>query len=185
MSTVVQSLHRVAAHSLLGVFALYLIACSNNQTRPVRYTDVISTKTERDKACEEFGARHREHLGTDSRTDKIIDFYSEKIDTCVEARESQIENSFVVVDISGEFIKPMLEAPGDMGQGIFDCDSSGVDHTLIDKVREHRGYVDKVPYKEYMDDFQGGLPRTAKSAPKMLTRSDCEQWFKKELGELR
>ena len=37
-----------------------------------------------------------------------------------------------------------------MGQGLFDCDTSGVDHTLIEKVREHRGYVEKVPYGKYI-----------------------------------
>lgn len=181
-----QNRHHLISLVSWGVLALSLAGCSSNQTEPVRYTDtIISVRTERDRACEGFSVRHRRQLGADFKTDKIIDFYSEKIDTCVEARESQIENSFVVVDISGGFIKPMLEAPGDMGQGIFDCDSSGVDHMLTDKVREHHGYVDKVPYKEWMDDFQGGLPRTVKSAPKMLTRSDCERWFKKELRELR
>jgi len=142
-------------------------------------------KTERDKACEEFGVQHRKQLGADFRFEKINDFYSEKLDTCVEARESQVENRFVVVDISGGFIKPMLEGFGDFGQALFNCDSSGVDHTLIEKVRDHRGNVDKVPYVEWMDDFNGGPPSTVKSAAKIFTRTDCEKLFQKELRELR
>ena len=72
-----------------------------------------------------------------------------------------------------------------MGQGLFDCDTSGVDHTLIDKVREHRGYFDKVPYREYIDDFNGGLPRTVKSTPRMFTRKECKKLFLRELEEVR
>jgi hypothetical protein len=72
-----------------------------------------------------------------------------------------------------------------MGQGLFDCDTDEVDHTLIEKVREHRGYVDKLPYQEYLDDFNGSPSRTVKSAAKMFTRKDCERFFAKELQEVR
>jgi hypothetical protein len=181
-----QNKHSVAKALLWSLAFLSLWGCSHNPSGAMdEGSDLKRPKTERDKACEEFGVRHRKQLGADFKFDKITDFYSEKLDTCVEARESQIENTFVVVDISGGFIKPMLDGFGDMGQGLFGCDSSGVDHALIEKVRDHHGYVDKVPYDKWMDDFKGGPPRTVKSAPKMLSRGDCEEWFKKELRELR
>jgi len=178
--------HSVAKVLLWSLVFLSVGGCSRNRSGAISGgPDSKAAKTERDKACEEFGVQHRKQLGTDFRFQRITDFYSEKLDACVEARESQIENSFVVVDISGGFIKPSLEGFGDMGQGLFDCDSSGVDHILIEKVRDHHGYVYKVPYNEWMDDFKGGPPRTIKSAPKMFTRGDCEEWFKKELRELK
>ena len=174
--------------ALLWSLAFFSLGgCSRNQSGAIisRGSDSETAKTERDKVCEEFGVQHRKQLGTDFRFHMITDFYSKKLDTCVETLESQIENNFLVVDISGGFIKPSLQGLGDMGQGLFDCDSEGVDHTLIKKVRDHGGHVEKLPYVEYMDDFKGGPPRTVKSAPRMFTREDCEEWFKKELRELR
>jgi hypothetical protein len=148
---------------------------------------IIGPKTERDNACEQFGQEHRRKIGTGDALSftRIYYFYSEKLDTCIQASEDQTKNNFLVVDISGGFIKPMLEGFGDMGQGLFDCDSSGVDHTLIEKVRDHHGYVDKVPYNEWMDDFNGGPPRTVKSSPRMVARDECEKYFRKELKEIR
>jgi hypothetical protein len=148
---------------------------------------IIGPRTARDKACEHFGQEHRRSVGIGDplRYSQIYDFYSEKLDTCIQASEDQTQNSFLVVDISGGFIKPSLEGVGDTGQGLFDCDTSGVDHTIVEKVREHHGYVWGVSYSEYMDDFNGGPPRTAKSAPRMFSRKDCEGFFRKELKEVR
>ena len=148
---------------------------------------IIGPKTERDKACEQFGQEHRRKVGTGDSLNfaRIYYFYSEKLDTCIQASEDQTKNNFLVVDISGGFIKPSLEGIGDMGQGLFDCDSEGVDHTIIEKVREHRGYVWNVPYSQYIDDFNGGPPRTVKSSPKMFAGDECEKYFHKELKEVR
>ena len=150
-----------------------------------REQDIIGARTERDKACAQFGQEHRRKAGGDYSFDLIDDFYRQKLDACIEALENQTQNWYAVADISGGFIKPSLEGFGDMGQGLFDCDADGIDHVVIKKVREHRGYVDKVSYQEYMDDFNGGPPRTVKSAAKMFTRKDCEQFFAKELREVR
>jgi hypothetical protein len=148
---------------------------------------IIGPKTERDKACEQFGQEHRRKIGTGDALSftRIYYFYSEKLDTCIQASEDQTKNNFLVVDIAGGFIKPSLEGLGDMGQALFDCDSAGVDHTIIEKVREHRGYVWGVPYAQYMDDFNGGPPRTVKSSPRMVVRDECEKYFHKELKEVR
>jgi hypothetical protein len=150
-----------------------------------REQEMVGARTERDKACERFGQEHRRKNGVDYSFDLIDDFCSQKLDTCIEVLENQTQNWYAVVDISGGFIKPSLDNLGDMGQGLFDCDTEGVDHTLIEKVREHGGYVDHVSYAEYIDDFNGGPPRTVKSATKMFTRKDCERFFAKELQEVR
>jgi hypothetical protein len=150
-----------------------------------RERDIVGARTERDIACAQFGQEHRRKVDAGYSVYLIDYFYSQKLDTCIEALENQTQNWYAVVDISGGFIKPSLEGIGDFGQGLFDCDTDGVDHTLIEKVREHRGYVYEVPYQEYLDDFNGNPPRTVKSAAKMFTRKDCEQFFAKELQEVR
>jgi hypothetical protein len=175
----------LGALSLCCFAFLCLWGCSRGQSGVISRSEPIRAKSERDKACEEFGLQHRKKLRQDDNSVAFTDFYSEKLDTCVETRESQVENLFAVVDISRGFMKGGLNLPGDMGQGLFDCDSAGVDHVLIEKVRDHRGYVWELPYTQYMDDFAGGPPRTQKSAPRMFTRKDCEEWFQKELSELR
>src|SRR5260370_3749220 len=120
--------------ALLWSLAFFSLGgCSRNQSGAIisRGSDSETAKTERDKVCEEFGVQHRKQLGTDFRFHMITDFYSKKLDTCVETLESQIENTFLVVDISGGFIKPRLHGLGALGQGLFDCLYDGVDHTLI------------------------------------------------------
>jgi hypothetical protein len=63
--------------------------------------DIVGERTERDKACERFGQEHRTKSIGNYRFDLIDDFYSQKLDTCIEALESQTQNWYAVVDISG------------------------------------------------------------------------------------
>jgi hypothetical protein len=147
---------------------------------------IIGTRTERDRACERFGQEHRRKSGRDYSFDSIDDFYSQTLDTCLEALENQTQNWSQVVDISWGSIKPaFVEGLGATDQGLFFCDADGVDHAIIAKLRERRGLGDRVPYPEYMDDFNGGPPRSAKPAAKMFSRKDCEEFLAKELQEVR
>lgn len=168
--------------AFVGSLATYVILHYRSQPR-TPYADRPLARL--DENCRKYGEEHRKRLGLKTDFDEVVDFYSHKLDTCVEAQSSSIENSFLVKDISGGFMKTSLPGLGDFGQGLFDCDSSGVDHAILTKIREHHGNVDKVPYSEWMDDFNGGPPRTVKTAEKWYTRMDCEEFFQKELKELR
>lgn len=181
-SKLLRTIILVLLSALTGSLGTYLFLIHRLQSGAL-YASPARSKL--DENCRKYGEEHRKQLALKTDFDQVNDFYSPKLDTCVEAQSSSIENSFLVKDISGGFIKPSIEGFGDFGQALFDCDSSGVDHTILAKVKERHGYVDKVSYSEWMDDFNGGPPRTVKTAEKWYTRKDCEEFFQKELKELR
>ena len=55
----------------------------------------------------------------------------------------------------------------------------------IDKVQERNGRVLDVPYKDWLDDGYGGLPRTLKTPAIPFTRSQCNKVLEMWLSELR
>jgi hypothetical protein len=73
------------------------------------------------------------------RFDSIDDFYSQTLDTCLEALENQKQHWSQVVDISWALQNLPSSKALARDQGLFFCDADGVDHAIIAKVRERRG----------------------------------------------
>ena len=111
-------------------------------------------------------------------------FYSSKLETCVQAAEREVGNDFVISDVTRDFVRLEVDEPNWFGT-LCTCDADGVNNVLIDKVRQHRGFVFRVPNREWMDDYNGGNPATVQTAPRPYTRKDCEVLFERKLTELR
>ncbi len=148
-------------------------------------------KTELDKKCAQIGAQKRsEALQADSwrarelAFAKIDVFYSKRLETCVEAEESGLEDLFLISDISRQFLKRDSVSLG-YATLLFSCAKEGVSNVLLEKVDKHHGDVSDLPPAEYMDDFNGGPPVTAKPAAKSLTRKQCKELFHRKLKELQ
>lgn len=141
-----------------------------------------------------IGKEEQQKYGADFRFKDITTFYSSKLNTCVQTRVDELDNVFLIRDISRNFIKDNLEGGavtqavnyyGKVVNNLFFCDEDGVDNTLLDVVRAHDGYVALVPYKEKLDDFNGGPPRAVKTPDKKFTKDDCGKLFEKKLEEIK
>jgi hypothetical protein len=65
------------------------------------------------------------------------------------------------------------------------CDPDGADSVIIEKVKQYRGHVFTVPYREWLDDGFGGLPRTLKTPEKLYTKTACQKVFDKWMSILK
>jgi hypothetical protein len=97
---------------------------------------------------------------------------------------NELENEWGLYDIQRNYIKRDLEEVGLMG-AIFYCDRDGVDNVILQKADELNGEVFQVPYEEYLDNAEGGEPRTLKTPETPYTRDRCGELFWKKQSELR
>lgn len=110
-------------------------------------------------------------LSRDYRLYSVNTFYSEKLDACIHVEAKLFGAEVFVRDLTRTVIKndSAIYPPA-----LLHCDASGVDEADIEAVRRHRGQVANVPYKEWLTDGQGGLPRALKTPDQPLDRAACE-----------
>lgn len=143
-----------------------------------------------DRECKEFGEIFaKEHdLFIDKKISKIDFFYSKKLDTCVMSEVDELGNIFHLADIKLNFIRQEFTEfgllPLYMGN-IFYCDKDGADSAIIEKVIEYKGQIMKINYDKWLDNGEGGLPRTLKTPEKPYTREDCQRVYSKKIQEIR
>ncbi len=113
----------------------------------------------------DYVAKHEKNR--DYRLFRVFEFYSEKIDACIHVEAKLFGTSVEVRDLTGVVF-------ADHQNMLLHCDVSGVDEANIEVVWSHRGDISEVPYKDWLTDGKGGLPRTLKTSEFLLTRSDCE-----------
>jgi hypothetical protein len=130
--------------------------------------------------------------------------FSTTIDACVGIRIDYLRNEWAIEDVFGTFVDIL-------DNSLFNCSKSGVDNMLLDAVRRLNGRVSKEPYRNYLDDGEGGPPvvtptdhhhngtaskeqppppshsgTVSKEQPSPPpSRDKCEGLFKKKLAELR
>ncbi len=107
-------------------------------------------------------------------------FYSSKLGAVVQTEVADVGIYFLGRDISHALMKD----DGNYNV-LFHCDESGADVTLVEKVREHRGLVFKLPYAEYLDDGEGGPPRCVKTPAVPYTKARCRALFDKWRNQLQ
>jgi hypothetical protein len=107
--------------------------------------------------------------------------YSAKLSTCIVVARRKTGNERLVSDMTNDFIRVGVS---ESKQGLFFCDSSGADVAKIDAIRKRNGVVDTVPYSEWLDNGEGGPPRTLKTPPKPYSSERCEDLLKKFLADL-
>lgn len=137
---------------------------------------VAGAAQDRDTLCETLSNELVEQmsaapLNRDYRLYNVYTFYSEKLDACIHIETKLIGAEVFVRDLTRSVIKndDAIYPPA-----LLHCDVSGVDEADIDTVRRHHGLVAQVPYKEWLTDGQGGLPRALKTPDKPLDRAACE-----------
>jgi hypothetical protein len=152
-------------------------------------------------ACQSQARQDASKGGALPASIKVSGFHSGKLNTCIETRvEANLTGTFsyLIRDVGHGFIVEAnldalrMRAQTDVGglyadttQNLFFCDREGVDNVLLEKVRQHRGLVWNLSYVDYMDDYNGGPPRTNRAPDKMLTDAECRAYFHRKLSELR
>ena len=175
-----------AAAWMLIVFALFVsLGVAQKEKVPPKEKSAL------DKKCAQIGEQKRsESLQADSwrarelAFARIDVFHSKRLETCVEAEESGLEDLFLISDISRQFLKRDSVSLG-YATLLFSCAKEGVSNVLLEKVEKHHGDVSDLPLAEYMDDFNGGPPATVKPAGTKLTRKHCKELFHRKLKELQ
>ena len=180
-----QGLKHAAAGMLFVSWVFVSLGATQGQRVPP------SEKPELDKKCTQIGEQKRsESLQADPWRARELQFakknvfYSQRLETCVEAEENVLEDLFLISDISRKFLKRDSISLG-YATLLFSCAKDGVSNVLLAKVEKHDGDVSDLPYTEYMDDFNGGPPATVKPAEKRFTRKQCKELFHRKLKELR
>lgn len=113
---------------------------------------------------------------------KITGRYSPVIDGCIALIEADLKNEWMILDLYNRLIEQWLPRSG---ASLFWCDKDGVDNVVISKARKFGGRIGKVHYGEYLDDGEGGLPRTLKMPDQPYSRADCKWVFDKKVRELK
>lgn len=85
-------------------------------------------------------------------------------------------------DVSKTLIRDLPES---MAANLFYCDQDGANSVLLDKVKELRGNVFNVSYKQWLDYGEGGVPRTSKTPNKPYTREKCRRLYDGWIKRLR
>lgn len=149
------------------------------------YQYVPLTQAQRlNKQCQDFGKSVvTEHEGM-FEGEKVSFFYSKRLDTCIAQSIDELGNDYSLCDIKRNYIKQEFEDPTICG-GVFHCDKDGVDNVVLEKAEKYNGNLFKVSYSEFLDNGEGGEPRTLKTPEKPYTRGKCESLFSKKLSEIK
>lgn len=149
------------------------------------YLNVSLAQAQRlNKQCQDFGKGVvMKHEGMFDGT-KVSFFYSKRLDTCIAQSIDELGNDYSLCDIKRNYIKQGLLDISNCG-GVFYCDKDGVDNVVLEKVEKYKGNLFEVPYKEYLDNGEGGEARAIKTPEKSYTREKCETMFDKKLSEIK
>jgi hypothetical protein len=102
--------------------------------------------------------------------------FSTNIRACVGIAINYLRNEWHLFDVDNTFI--------DGGQ-LFQCDQSGAFNARLDVVRRLKGKVYNEPYRNWMDNGEGGLSAGDVGPAEPYSRDKCEQLFKNKIAELR
>jgi hypothetical protein len=119
-------------------------------------------------------------VGRDYTLWKTDSFYSEKMDVCILTEKKVFGVGAIITDLSRSII---LDYPEGKPAVLLWCDSDGADSVILSSVKVLNGKVWNVHYAKWLDDGNGGLPRTLKTPIKPYTKDDCTQlmdmWIEK------
>ena len=149
------------------------------------FQNVPFTQTQRlNKQCQDFAKGVVAKSKDMFKGTKVSFFYSNRLDTCIAQSVDELGNDYSICDIKRNYIKQGLLDPTLCG-GVFHCDKYGVDNVVLEKAEKYNGNLFRVTYKEYLDNGEGGEPRTLKAPEKSYTREKCEMMFNNKLSEIK
>lgn len=134
--------------------------------------------------CKDFGnAVIAENKDLFDGNSAISFFYSKRLDTCVKQEIDELGNEYGLCDIKRNYIKQEL---GDISicGGIFYCDKDGVDNVILAKAEANNGNLFHLSYSEFLDNGEGGEPRTLKTPESPYSREQCQLLFNQKLTEI-
>ena len=137
-----------------------------------------------DNECQAFGEKFLEGHKSFSADAKHEFFYSKRCDTCLMTEVDVLGNAYTIYDIKRNFSRATVEDQL-ISFVIFNCDKSGCDNVILEKFEKLKDKAYRTSIKEYMDNFEGGLPRALKTPAESYSREKCEKLFKKKLKEVR
>ena len=149
------------------------------------FKNVPFTQVQRlNKQCQDFAKGVLAENEGMFEGEKVSFFYSKRLDTCIAQSIDELGNDYGLCDIKRNYIKQGLLDPTICG-GVFHCDKDGVDNVVLEKAEKYNGNLFEVSYKEFLDNGEGGEPRTLKTPEKPYTREKCEALFNKKLSEIK
>jgi hypothetical protein len=146
-------------------------------------TEISSCSDPLTEKCRELSRKQiafRKELGLDYTLIKTDAFYSSKLDACIHTEIAEVGVDAEIRDLSHSVMKD-----GGHFDVLLNCDAEGADSVRLDKLKEYRGQVYKVPFIEWLDDGFGGLPRTLKTPEVPYTKEQCRKVFDKWMSELK
>lgn len=153
---------------------------------------VVGIAQDRDAICEALSKewviqKSLPPTSKDYRLYRIDSFYSPKLDACIHVEAKLIGAEVWVRDLTRTVMKnDKLEYPSGLNWNVLlHCDDAGVDEADIDAVRRYGGQVFDVPYKDWLTDGQGGLPRALKTPDRPFDRLACESALARWLTKWR
>ena len=139
-----------------------------------------------DEKCKQLSQKHREEqhsvtlpkgFAIDDTLMQFDAFYSPTLDACIHTEIADIGVHYYIRDLTYSLLRDM--------NVLLQCDRGGANSVIIEKVKQHRGFLMHVPYKEWLDDGYGGPPGTLKSPEKPYTKADCQKNFDKWMSMLK
>jgi hypothetical protein len=145
----------------------------------------IGCKSKEERGCDELERRYiAEQKGFDWRKEELPfitfdSFYSTTLNTCVITEANEMKNAFVIRDAALNFIK---ERPASQ---LFSCNEDGVNNIILEAARRLNGFVFAAPYKDYLDNMEGGPPATLQTPSAKYTAARCRSLFERRISEIR
>jgi len=102
--------------------------------------------------------------------------FSPVVGACIGTRVDYIRNQWDIQDFTSTFSDIKF---------VFACEKSGVSNMLLNTVRKYHGRIYAIPYNLWMDDGEGGPPKSNKEPSTPPTREKCDALFRRKLTELR
>lgn len=142
-------------------------------------------QSKEERGCDELRRNYiAEQKGFEWRKEELPfitfgSFFSKQLNTCVITEANEMKNSFVLRDAALNFIKERQASQ------LFRCDEQGVNNAVIDAVRRFNGHVVNVPYKDWLDNMEGGPPATLVTPPMKYTADRCKALFERRVKQLQ
>jgi hypothetical protein len=94
---------------------------------------------------------------------------------CIVGMQAETHNEWKIFDLQGALSDVPL---------LFNCDRSGVDNVIVSEALRLEGKLRDEPYRIYLDNAEGGNPRTLETPTAPYSRDRCRSIFERRFREL-
>jgi len=147
--------------------------------------DGAGLKHRLDLQCEDLGSKDTttKNLKFTYSRAEFVSFYSQRLDTCVQYIVDELEGSFLIRDIEGDYYSAQMpfpegyptDGPPIVDTYLFRCMKHGFTNVILEKADKFRGNFKDVSPLEYIESSVN---------EKQYSREDCRALFRKKLKEI-